>query len=86
MPETNRLQTCMARKELGRGSARGLSLLELYVPSRNTGQGDCCYGELNLLQRGSEGKPSSRSFGEAKDLKGSLVMAVRLETGRSSPG
>jgi hypothetical protein len=35
---------------------------------------------------GGEGKPNSRSFGEAKDLKGSLVMAVRLETGRSSPG
>ena len=73
-------------KGIGRGSERGLSLLELYVPSRNTGQGDCCYGELNLLQREGEGKPSSRSFGEAKDLKGSSVIAVRLETGRSSPG
>ena len=90
MPETNRLQTCMARKELGRGSERDLSLLELYVPSRNTGQGDCCHGKLNLLQRECEGKPNLRIFSllkkEAMDLKGSQVMAVRLETGRSIPG
>ena len=38
------------------------------------------------LQREGEGKPNSRSFGEAKDPKGSSVMAIRLETGRSSPG
>ena len=79
-PETNRLQTCMARKDY----------LESYVPSRNTGQGDCCHGKLNLLQREGKGKPNLRIFSllkkEAMDLKGSQVMAVRLETGRSSPG
>jgi hypothetical protein len=41
---------------------------------------------LTFCERGGGGKPNSRSFGEAKDLKGSLVMAVRLETGRSIPG
>ena len=38
----------------------------------------------------TEGKRRETKFaqllGEAKDLKGSLVIAVRLETGRSSPG
>ena len=38
------------------------------------------------LKREGEGKPNSRSICEAKDLKGSLVIAVRLETGRSIPG
>ena len=62
-PETNRLQTCMARKDY----------LESYVPSRNTGQGDCCHGELNL----SKGRRRETEFAqslqrdEAKDLKGS---------------
>ena len=71
MPETNRLQTCMARKDLGKGPERDLSLLELYVPSRNTGQGDCCYGELNLLQREGEGKPNLRIFSFEKRGNGS---------------
>jgi hypothetical protein len=45
----------------------------LYVPSRNTGQGDCCHGELNL----SKGRRRETKFAqfryrnEAKDLKGS---------------
>jgi hypothetical protein len=38
------------------------------------------------LTREGEGKPKSHSFCEVKDLKGSLVIAVRLESGRSSPG
>ena len=76
----------MARKDKGRSPERDGSLLESYDPSRNTGQGDCCHGEPNLSQRGGEGKPNSHSSGEAKDLKGSLVMAVRLETGRSILG
>jgi hypothetical protein len=82
VPETNRLQTCMARKDY----------LESYVPSRNTGQGDCCHGKLNLLERGkAKGNRicalfSCKGKDEAMDLKGSRVMAVRLETGRSSPG
>ena len=38
------------------------------------------------LKREGEGKPNSRSISKARDLKGSLVMAVRLETGRSIPG
>ena len=40
--------------------------------------------------REGKGKPNLRIFSllkkEAMDLKGSQVMAVRLETGRSSPG
>ena len=65
-PETNRLQTCMARKDY----------LESYVPSRNTGQGDCCYGELNLIKGKAKGNriraTSCRKISrEAKDLKGS---------------
>jgi hypothetical protein len=38
------------------------------------------------LKREGEGKPNSRSISKARDLKGSLVIAVRLETGRSIPG
>ena len=44
------------------------------------------------LKREGKGKPNSRNIdlererGEARDLKGSLVMAVRLETRRSIPG
>ena len=59
-------------KGIGRGPERGLSLLELYVPSRNTGQGDCCYGEPNLIKKGRRRETEfAQLFGEAKDLKGS---------------
>lgn len=60
-------------------------ILESYVPSRNTGQGDYCYGELNPKREG-EGKPISCNVSETRDLKGSIVIAIRLETGRSIPG
>jgi hypothetical protein len=63
--------------------------LGLHVPSRNTGRGVHCYGELKGLKPESIGKPTSAqlaSASEARRLKGRGVMAVRLETGRSSPG
>lgn len=65
-PETNRLQTCMARKDY----------LESCVPSRNTGQGDCCHGKLNLIKKGRRRETKFAQFffseeNEAMDLKGS---------------
>ena len=38
------------------------------------------------LKREGEGKPISCNESETKDLKGSIVIAIRLETGRSIPG
>ncbi len=63
--------------------------LGLHVPSRNTGRGVHGYGELKGLKPECIGKPTCAqpaSAGEARRLKGREVIAVRLETGRSSPG
>jgi hypothetical protein len=73
-------------KGIGRGPERGLSLLELYVPSRNTGQGDCCYGEPNLIKKGRRRETEFAQLWRGEGSERVLVMAVRLETGRSSPG
>ena len=62
----------------------------MHVPSRNTGRGVHGCGELKGLKarrrretdmRAARFKPS-----EARSLKGLGVTAVKLETGRSSPG
>ena len=63
--------------------------LGLHVPSRNTGRGVHGYGELKGLKPERIGKPTSAQpalAGKARRLKGREVIAVRLETGRSSPG
>ncbi len=61
----------------------------LHVPSRNTGRGVHGHGELKGEKPESRGKPTSAQpalAGEARRLKGREVMAMRLETRRSSPG
>gem|GEM_PF-2445596 len=59
------------------------------VQSRNTGRGVHSHGELKGLKPVGEGKPTCPQLAlpsEGRDLKGSGVMALRLETRRSSPG
>jgi hypothetical protein len=63
--------------------------LRLHAPSRNTGRAVHGYGEPKGLMPVSEGKPKSAQpmkVGKALGLKGPEVIAVRLETWRSSPG
>jgi hypothetical protein len=62
----------------------------LHVPSRNTGRGVHGCGEPKGLEarrrRETNMRTASSRAGEARSLKGLGVTAVRLETGRSSPG
>jgi hypothetical protein len=62
----------------------------LHVPSRNTGRGVHGCGELKGFKPVGAGKPTCAQFSlvldEARSLKGLGVTAVKLETGRSSPG
>ena len=64
-----------------------IRVLELYIPSRNTDQGVFCYGEPKSFKLVSEGKPTFCIIDlfqfERRGLKGPLVIAVRLESGRS---
>ena len=57
-----------------------------YNPSRNTGRGVYCHGELKDLivrKRRETDKHASGFSSEVRGLKGPEVMAVRLETRRS---
>jgi hypothetical protein len=63
--------------------------LGLHVPSRNTGRGVHGYGKLkgkSLNAQGNQHAHIQSSIGEVRRLKGRGVIALRLETGRSSPG
>ena len=62
----------------------------LHFPSRNTGRGVHGFGkpkgQTACKQRETNRRTTSLWAGEARGLKGPGVKAVKLETGRSSPG
>jgi hypothetical protein len=61
----------------------------LHVPSRNTGRGVQGCGKPKGAKPEGVGKPTCTQpalTGEVRSLKGLGVTALRLETGRSSPG
>jgi hypothetical protein len=62
----------------------------LHAPSRNTGRGDYGCGKPKGKQarkhRETNMRTTSVYTGEARGLKWPEVTAVKLETGRSSPG
>ena len=51
---------------------KGTFVPGLYIPSRNTGQGVYCYGELKSLKLVGKGKPIFRNYVNSleKGLKG----------------
>ena len=58
------------------------------VQSRSTGRGVHCHGELKGVSPEAKGNRHARNeeIREGRSLKGLGVMAVKIETRRSSPG